>query len=229
MPASLFRADEVDYLLQFIPEWKSLKKDSTSKKTLPGELSARNRLVRRVIEGFYERFPERDSDQTDENKYTYSQDERDGFTPRLKQWFVNKTRESGGHEAQALPKGKNNISPRMLISSHHSSDINAIAKDLRIDNPSLHPLKAFNEATTIFINRMPPEEYERFDDLAEKVRNGASLDYVDQDEAVLKQMLGMFPQKMLTQVKTWTRAMPIHMYCMAVFALPPENALRSYL
>ncbi|KAG9118682.1 hypothetical protein FRC07_006687 [Ceratobasidium sp. 392] len=229
MPASHFRADQVDYLLKFIPEWKSLKHDSTSKKAVPGELSARNRLVRRVIEGFYERFPERDSAQTDENQFTYTQDERDGFTPRLKQWFINKTRESGGHEAQALPKEKNNITPRMLISKHYSSDINAIAKDLRADKPSLNPMKAYNEATTIFIDKMTREEYQKFDKLAEKVRNGASLDYADQDKEVLKQMLNMFPQKMHTSVKTWTRSMPVHMYCMAVFTLPPENALRSYL
>ncbi|KAG8715760.1 hypothetical protein FRC09_016332 [Ceratobasidium sp. 395] len=168
MPSSSFRPSEVEFLLTYIPEWKSSKTSDSGDKPKPGKISTRNRLVRRVIEEFYQQFPERDSHQTDKTPDTYSQDERD-YLPTALTIYIQQ-----------------------------------LKKD------SLH-------------------EYETFEDLAEKICNSASIDYADQDAKALAEMLEMFPEKMHDQVLHWGKTMPVHVFCMAVFATAPETALQSFL
>ncbi|KAG8794601.1 hypothetical protein FRC12_023285 [Ceratobasidium sp. 428] len=232
MPASKFRPQEVEFLRTFLPEWKALKTEANADKHKPGETSARNRLLRRVVEDFYERFPERDSTQTDETPETYTADQRAYFPMQLRQWFINRLRETGGKEKIRLQKEKTKITARMLIAKHYKDDINPIAQGIRAEKPSLTRLEAFGEATSAFIAQIKKEstsEYKRFEDLAEKIRNGASIDYVDQDADALAEMLEMFPKKLHAQVVAWGKSMPVHLYCMAVFAKPPDTTLGTYL
>ncbi|KAG8716635.1 hypothetical protein FRC09_015468 [Ceratobasidium sp. 395] len=220
MPASKFRPQEVEFLRTFLPEWKALKTEANADKHKPGETSARNQLLRRVVEDFYERFPERDSTQTDETPETYTADQRAYFPM------------TGGKEKIRLQKEKTKITARMLIAKHYKDDINPIAQGIRAEKPSLTRLEAFGEATSAFIAQMKKEstsEYERFEDLAEKIRNGALIDYSDQDADALAEMLEMFPKKLHAQVVAWGKSMPVHLYCMAVFAKPPDTTLGTYL
>ncbi|KAG8699803.1 hypothetical protein FRC09_006370, partial [Ceratobasidium sp. 395] len=115
---------------------------------------------------------------------------------------------------------------------HHKDNINPIAQGIRAEKPLLTRLEAFGEATSAFIAQMKKEstsEYERFEDLAKKIHNSASIDYVDQDADVLAEMLEMFPEKLHAQVVAWGKSMPVHLYCMAVFAKPPGTTLGTYL
>ncbi|KAG8790522.1 hypothetical protein FRC12_011699 [Ceratobasidium sp. 428] len=217
MPASNFRPQEVEFLRIFLPKWKALKTKANADKHKPGETLARNWLLCRIVEDFYEQFPEWDSTQTNETPKTYTTDQ---------------LCETGGQEKIKLQKEKTKTTTQMLIAKHHKDNINPIAQGICAEKPSLTMLEAFGEATTVFILQMKKEstsEYKSFEDLTEKVCNGASIDYVDQDADALAEMQEMFPKKQHVQVVAWGKSMPVHLYCMVVFAKPPDTTLGTYL
>ncbi|KAG9080505.1 hypothetical protein FS749_007991 [Ceratobasidium sp. UAMH 11750] len=232
MPPSSFRPAEVEFLLEFLDEWKAAKDDGDKPNRRAGQTSARNRLVRRVIDEFYSRFPERDSGQTDDNELTYNDQERRYLSTRLRDWFKNRARSAGGKELVDLRKSTSTFTARMLVARQHSKDIAAIAQGLRADDPTLNRMKALNDATTQFIKTLTedsPDEMKRFEKIAKDIRESAGIDYTEQGDEALQQILQMFPKKLYAQVLAWSQAMPVHLYCMAVFSTPSDPSLKSYL
>ncbi|KAG8706548.1 hypothetical protein FRC08_000985 [Ceratobasidium sp. 394] len=232
MPPSSFRPVEVEFLSGFLEDWIAAKQGSDDPNRQAGQTSARNRLVRRVIDEFYAQFPERDSGQTDENEFTYDDEQRQYFSTRLRDWFKNRARSAGGKELIELRKSTSNFTARMLVAKHHRKDIAAIAQGLRTDDPTLNRMTALNLATTEFIaalKKESPDEMKRYKKLAKEIRESAGIDYSEQSQEALQEILQMFPKKLYAQVLAWSQAMPVHIYCMAVFSTPSDPALKSYL
>ncbi|QRV87034.1 hypothetical protein RhiJN_15052 [Ceratobasidium sp. AG-Ba] len=189
MGKAFFNNAEVAFLQEYLDEWMSLKRGNDGLSATE-RIKSRNRLVRRVIEEFYEAFPKRDSTQNDPTEETYSQEEREGLYARLKEWFNNCTREKGGRERRAIKKIKKTITARILISKHYTKDISPIAQRIRSEDPSLSRIAARNKATTQFIEEMKvedPDEYERFQVLAWDVRQAAQTDYAEKSEEALRE------------------------------------------
>ncbi|KAG8789236.1 hypothetical protein FRC12_013729 [Ceratobasidium sp. 428] len=231
MPPPSFRPEEADFLSQFIDEWIAGK--LASNKKVPGESTPRNRLVHRVIEEFYAAFPERDVHQKDVNPLTFDEDRRVHLAKRLGEWFHNHSKGRGGDGAVLkLRKKTNTYTPRMLVMRKHSAQITALTHKLRAEDPSLNYLDARNQATSEHIRVLKkdqPEEWKRFEELAEDIRTGGQVDYVEQSEDALRELLRLFPWQMLNQVHAWSASLPIHLYCLAVFGTPDDPTMKSSL
>ncbi|QRV96936.1 Tail length tape measure protein [Ceratobasidium sp. AG-Ba] len=233
MPGPDFRKVEISFLRQYIDEWVALKRSSRANGLSATEKTkARNRLVHRVIHDFFQKFPERNLLKVDKNDFRFTEDQKDRFFAKLKEWFKNNTREKGGREVKQLRRIKKKITARILISKKCTKDIGVIAQRIRAEDPSLNRITARNHAVTQFIEVMKtesPAEYEGYQELARKLRTAAQVDYADQSVEALNEMLQMFPNTLYHQVLAWSESMPVHLYCLAAYSMPGSQKLNRVL
>ncbi|KAG8698797.1 hypothetical protein FRC08_005695 [Ceratobasidium sp. 394] len=232
MPPSTFRPPEVEFLKQYIVEWNQSKLGA-KRKRVRGEVAPRTRLIHRVIEEFYVAFPECDINQTDENSLTFDSDTRSILHKRIRTWFTNhQASEDKAPDVVQVHTTGSTITARMLIMKRFSQDIGAIAQRVRCEEPSLGIMAARNVATTEFCKLMRqerPDELHELEELALKIRQHGAIDYADQPDAVLEQLMKQFPAKMWHEVHSWGNAMPVHIICLAAMQPPGETGLKTFL
>ncbi|QRV96462.1 hypothetical protein RhiJN_24480 [Ceratobasidium sp. AG-Ba] len=166
MGKAFFNNAEVTFLQEFLDDWMVLKQGNNGL-SVTEQVKACNQLVHRVIEEFYETFPERNLTQNDPTKKTYTQEQRKGLYAKIKK----------------------TITTRILISKHYTKDILAITQHIQSEDPSLPRMAARNQATTQFIEEMKaedPDEYECFQILAQEVHEAAQTDYAEKSEEALR-------------------------------------------
>ncbi|QRV88405.1 glycoside hydrolase family 15 protein [Ceratobasidium sp. AG-Ba] len=231
MPPSNYLPPEAEFLRQFIPEWIAAQGLQQKKKLSKGEISERNRLVRRVIEQFYVKFPKRDSYQTDDNSLTYDADTRELFPKRLRDWFTNHSNPKGSSTTVKIKTTRSTINARTLAMQKYATEIGAIAQRIRSENSSLSSMGARNAATTEFLNMLQknqPNDYAKLEDLAEKIRSQGNIDYAEQSQEALEQMIYLFPAKVNTQVEEWGRTVPAHILCIIAMVPPGQSGLSTW-
>ncbi|QRV89291.1 glycoside hydrolase family 15 protein [Ceratobasidium sp. AG-Ba] len=231
MPPSNYLPPEVEFLQQYIPEWIAAQGLQQNKKLSKGEISERNRLVRRVIEQFYVTFPKRDSYQTDDNSLTYDADTRELFPKRLRDWFTNHSKPKGSSTTVKIKTTQSTINARALAMQKYATEIGAIAQRIRSENPALSSMGARNAATNQFVNMLQknqPNDYAKLQDLAEKIRSQGNIDYAEQSQEALEQMMYLFPAKVNAQVEEWGRRVPAHILCIVAMVPPGQLGLSTW-
>jgi hypothetical protein len=222
MPKNSFRPEEVTLLRGYVERWRQLKLEGVPKTHVRGNLKPMNQFVKDVMYALFEEFPDRDADQTDQNEFTWVDEElrtlpavsrlraqlisaasvslgRLSTLQRIRQWLNNQTRDTAVNAVKAVRSGGSQTTARHLVQKKYSSQIEALAKVLMAEDPSIHIMKARNNATTIECNRLKEEdsvEWQKLEQLALDIRKHASLDYSEQTpEALDKYVFHLYSRR----------------------------------
>ncbi|QRV91949.1 Tail length tape measure protein [Ceratobasidium sp. AG-Ba] len=231
MPATDLNSEELEYLTGFVQQWK----DSSGRKgRRRGQVSERNLLIREIVQGFYVRFPDRDSNHTDPNDDSLNEDVRQIIPTQIRDWYynhANKPAKSTTPGAKVRRKKKKNTSARTIISKECTVEIAAIAQRIISENPSYDAMTARNAALTeycAYLKAKEPAEYDRYDAIAKRIRAGEPQDYADQSARELAANLNEFPAQLWRQVDEWALSLPVHLCCIAAFDSPDDQKLRVF-
>ncbi|CCO27941.1 hypothetical protein BN14_01931 [Rhizoctonia solani AG-1 IB] len=231
MPRSTFRRIEIDFLETYVPSWRELKGSAGDKIDKSTRLNARTLHVRKVVKEFLATFQERDPTFSDPSPITFTQEEVNDLGRRIRQWLNNNTRSSSGQAGSAKQVVKGRIHARNLATQRYHQEINEMARKIKTDQPGIHQMAAFNQATTEFMAELEQDDPERYRKLfmdAESIRSAASKDYSELTSEVIAKLLADFPKRFLEQLEAFGRALPVHIWCIVAYATPPDDEVKGY-
>ncbi|KAG8680029.1 hypothetical protein FRC11_003010, partial [Ceratobasidium sp. 423] len=231
MPPSRFKPPELDFLKGHLPTWERLKHRPTNNANIDRLLKERTKFIRKTIKAFFERFPERDPSVNDPSPVTFTQEMLSEFPEIVRQWFRNNTRTPGGRVILEKRAKRNRTHARNVATQRYHQEINAIARRIIEEEPGIERMTAFNRATTEFLQNLKDEDPEAYAQLsrdAEAIRNSGDTDYTELEPEVLQRLLSDFPSKLLNELEEHARALPVHIWCIAAFAVPPLKEVSTY-
>ncbi|KDN41895.1 hypothetical protein RSAG8_07112, partial [Rhizoctonia solani AG-8 WAC10335] len=177
MPRSIFRQAEQEFLEGYIDRWSKLKQRPSQGQTYTQGLAQRTELIREITKAFLLTFPERDPTASDPSPIIYNEADLALLPKRARQWLTNNTRTPGGAEVKQKQSTRGRTHARNLATQRYSQEINEVAKTVRTENPGIHHLNCFNEATTRFLQKLEQDDPQAFLQLHE---DAPSTCYIDQ-------------------------------------------------
>ncbi|KDN34348.1 hypothetical protein RSAG8_12553, partial [Rhizoctonia solani AG-8 WAC10335] len=231
MPPTRFKPQELQFLRDRLPQWEQLKHRPTQNKNVDQHFKEKARFIRVIIKDFFMRFPECDPSVNDPSSETFSEEQLATFPERVRQWFRNNTRTPGGRVTQERRARRNRTHARNVATQRYHQEINQVARQIMAAAPGTKRMSAFNQATTEYLEKLKMEDEAAYDKLfkdAEAIRNAADLDYAEMNTDVLAKLLTEFPSKLLNEMEEHARALPVHIWCIAAFAIPPSKELATY-
>ncbi|KAG8731581.1 hypothetical protein FRC11_003487 [Ceratobasidium sp. 423] len=231
MPATTLRRVKVEYLNTEVPTWRILKGKWTTGPDGRSQLQAQTTHIRNVCKIFLQKFPERDPTVSDPTPITFTQDELEDFPRRVQQWFGNNTRSPVMQDTKEKASTKKRTHARNLASQRYHQEINEIAHKIRQEQPELQQLAAFNKATMQFmleLKEQDPDRYEKLSIDAEQIQSSGSKDYTELNPEVVTKLLQDFPMELLSELEEHGRTLPIHIWCIATYATPPDQDVKGY-
>ncbi|KAG8763027.1 hypothetical protein FRC11_006402 [Ceratobasidium sp. 423] len=219
MPAATFRPVEVTFLRPLIPRWEEMKKKRANERNVDQLLKERTQFIRKVCTDFLAKFPERDPSISDPGALTFSEEDIAKFPQR------------GGTRVAEMQAIRRKTHGRNLATQRYKQQINDIAREIRLTEPELKQMTAFNKATTQFMEQLKAEDPEQYDKLhqdAAELRAAAGMDYADMSPDVLARLLSEFPQRFMDEVEEHGRNLPVHIWSIVALGVPPSNQIKLY-
>ncbi|KAF8598142.1 hypothetical protein BDV93DRAFT_561623 [Ceratobasidium sp. AG-I] len=229
MPKAHYRPAEVALLRGFLEQWTAADKRSV-KQTVKGQTTKKQLIVWKAIDALFEQFPDRHPKYNDPNEHTYTSEQLLALPEKIRQWFKNNIRDPTTAIPKPAPNSSKNVTARMLFMSRYAEDIRAVQKELTSNDPDSGGRGVWNQATTSVIeryNKEQPEVYQGLQNLAKEIRAAGGLDFVEQDSAVIQELLKRFPQTLHDTVHEWTRTTGVTIYALAVFEEAPGSGIRT--
>ncbi|CEL58472.1 tail length tape measure protein [Rhizoctonia solani AG-1 IB] len=229
MPRSTFRRIEVDFLETYIPSWRELKGNAGDKIDQSTRLNARSLHVCKVVREFLAKFQDRDPTFSDPSPITFTQEEVSDLGRRICQWLNNNTRSNIGQATAKKQALKGRIHARNLATQRYHQEINEMARKLKSDQPGIHQMAAFNQATTNFmveLEQADPERYQKLFLDAESIRSAGSKDYSELAPEVIAKLLADFPKRFLDKIEAHGRSLPVHIWCIVAYTTPPDDEVQ---
>ncbi|EUC58207.1 hypothetical protein RSOL_238670 [Rhizoctonia solani AG-3 Rhs1AP] len=176
-------------------------------------------------------FPERDPTVGDPSPLTFSKDVVDDFYEIVRQWYRNRTRNSDPAPSIPTMSKDRRTSARNLAMKRYSQAIAELARTISVKKPELHQMSAFNEATTQFLDTLKRDDlpaYEKLQGDAVELRQASEKDYTDLSPDNLAQLLTDFPNKLHDELAYHGKTLPVHIWSIVSFAIPPSQEMKTY-
>ncbi|KAG8732895.1 hypothetical protein FRC10_000539 [Ceratobasidium sp. 414] len=210
---------ELDWFDARVGEWKKVRDGPLSHLPVNG-VRPPDAFMISLVDNLLGEFEHRRWSAETTRGFSTREEYRASLIKKLRTLMNNRARSLGVKTHTAVPKLAKSTTARQLAMKEFNKAIRTRAAEMRAENSVVDSRTIWNFATTAVLERMredDPSAVATIEKRALAIREAASLNFAEQDEAVLQRLLDILPKRMLTTVLEWSRTTGASLYFAAIF------------